>query len=446
MKKFLIIFSYLINLSIINPLSIEPVFSAEINCNSPVWKNKPICLKKQKKILDSQECLLVENKTLEIKIYKGTNIFKSLKCLPVEERILFINKKGQKKYILISKYKSLFVSTYLIFENQAAFYVNFTMPHAGYAFRTIAIDGEQYELNPKNISPYTNKYVLNKSVVRAFKNLDNSLELALDPGYIKWSVVREIPIINQYFLAKKSEWKTRSEALINRDLPTLLISQEPKDGSEIFKNSIESLVTIELGGGSSGSGFFIDDDLVATNSHVVSGAKSISVIAYDKASYEGEVVYDDELYDFALVKINPKNKYKSLPVCRNSSLKTGDPVFVLGSPGAAIVERGYLENSITGGLVSSVRFVDEQLFIQTDAAMNPGNSGGPLLNKYGAVVGISTFILSDQRIQGIYFAGEISNILAESGLIQIKSSSKDDFCGLEVKKNNFFENLFNFKN
>ena len=135
-----------------------------------------------------------------------------------------------------------------------------------------------------------------------------------------------------------------------------------------------------------------------------------------------------------------------MPVCRNSSLKTGDPVFVLGSPGAAIVERGYLENSITGGLVSSVRFVDEQLFIQTDAAMNPGNSGGPLLNKYGAVVGISTFILSDQRIQGIYFAGEISNILAESGLIQIKSSSKDDFCGLEVKKNNFFENLFNFKN
>ena len=446
MKKFLIIFSYLINLSIINPLSIEPAFSAEVNCNSPVWKNKPICLKKRKKILDSQECLLVENKTLEIKTYKGTNIFKSLKCLPVEERILFINKKGQKKYILISKYKSLFVTTYLIFENQSAFYIHFTMPHAGYAFRTIAIDGEQYELNPKNISPYTNKYVLNKSVVRAFKNLDNSFELALDPGYIKWSVVREIPIINQYFLAKKSEWKTRSEALINRDLPTLLISQEPKDGSEIFKNSIESLVTIELGGGSSGSGFFIDDDLVATNSHVVSGAKSISVIAYDKASYEGEVVYDDELYDFALVKINPKNEYKSLPVCRNSSLKTGDPVFVLGSPGAAIVERGYLENSITGGLVSSVRFVDEQLFIQTDAAMNPGNSGGPLLNKYGAVVGISTFILSDQRIQGIYFAGEISNILAESGLIKIKSSAKDDFCGLEVKKNNFFENLFNFKN
>ena len=446
MKKSLIIFSYLINLFFFNSFSIKPSFSKEINCNSPVWRNQPVCLKKQKKIFEAQECLLLENNNLEIKTYKGTNLFKSLKCLPVEEKIVFINKKGQKKYLLISRYKSLFGSSYIIFENQASFYMHFTMPHAGYAFRTIALDGEQYELNPKNISPYTNKYVLNKSVIRAFKNLENSFELALDPGYIKWSVIREIPIIKKYFLAKKSEWKTRSEALLNRDLPTVLISQEPKDGSEIFKNSIESLVTIELGGGSSGSGFFIDDDLVATNSHVVSGANSISVIAYDKASYEGNVVYDDELYDFALVKINPKNKYKSLPVCRNSSLKTGDPVFVLGSPGAAIVEKGYLENSITGGLVSSVRFVDEQLFIQTDAAMNPGNSGGPLLNKYGAVVGISTFILSDQRIQGIYFAGEISNILAESGLIKIKNSYKDDFCGLEVKKNNFFENLFNFKN
>mgnify|MGYP001169100091 CR=1 FL=1 len=446
MKKFLIVFPYLINLFFVNPLSIQPSYSAEVNCNSPVWKNKPLCLKKQKKNREAKECLLQKNNNLEIKTYKGTNLFKSIKCLPIEEKIVFINKKGQKKYILISRYKSLFGSTYLVFENQAAFYVHFTMPHGGYAFRTIAIDGEELELNPKNISPYTNKYVLNKSVVRAFKNLDNSFELALDPGFIKWSVVREIPVINNYFLAKKSEWKTRSEALLNRDLPKVLISKEPKDGSQIFKNSIESLVTIELGGGSSGSGFFIDDDLVATNSHVVSGAKSISVITYDKGSYEGEVVYDDELYDFALVKINPKNKYKSLPVCRNSSLKTGDPVFVLGSPGAAIVEKGYLENSITGGLVSSVRFVDEQLFIQTDAAMNPGNSGGPLLNKYGAVVGISTFVLSDQRIQGIYFAGEISNILAESGLIKIDNSYDDDFCGLEIIKSNFFENLFNFKN
>ena len=66
MKKFLIIFSYFINLYIINPLSIDPALSAEVNCDSPVWKNKPICLKKQKKILDSQECLLVENNNLNI--------------------------------------------------------------------------------------------------------------------------------------------------------------------------------------------------------------------------------------------------------------------------------------------------------------------------------------------------------------------------------------------
>ena len=182
--------------------------------------------------------------------------------------------------------------------------------------------------------------------------------------------------------------------------------------------------------------------MIATNSHVVSGEKDISVITYDKGSHEGQVVYDDELYDFALVKINSPNKYEPLPVCRNSTLKTGDPIYVLGSPGAAIVDKGYLENSITGGLVSSVRYVDEQLFIQTDAAMNPGNSGGPLLNKYGAVVGISTFILSDQRIQGIYFAGEISNIISESGLIKLNNSIKDEYCGLEKNTNNIFDRFF----
>ena len=103
--------------------------------------------------------MLQEDNNLKIKTYKGTNLFKSIKCLPIEEKIVFINKKGQKKYILISRYKSFFGSTYLVFENQAAFYIHFTMPHGGYAFRTIAIDGEELELNPKNISPYTNKYV-----------------------------------------------------------------------------------------------------------------------------------------------------------------------------------------------------------------------------------------------------------------------------------------------
>ena len=74
--------------------------------------------------------------------------------------------------------------------------------------------------------------------------------------------------------------------------------------------------------------------------------------------------------------------------------------------------------------------------------MNPGNSGGPLLNKYGAVVGISTFILSDQRIQGIYFAGEISNIISESGLIKLNNSIKDKYCGLEKNTNNIFDRFF----
>ena len=432
------------NILLIN--AIPSTYAADINCNSQVWKNKPICIQQQEELKKLEECQLIENDDLKINVYQGTSLFDSIDCLPLEEPLVFLNKKGDKKYILISRYKSLFGSTYLIFENQSSFYIHFTsVGYAGYPFRIIGIDGERYEMNAKNISQYTNKYILSKTQIKAFKNLQSSFELALDPGYISWSVVREIPIIRDYFLAQKSEWKTRSEALINRTLPSILISPKELDGSQIFKNSIESLVTIELGDGSSGSGFFVDSDLIATNSHVVSGANNISVITYDRATYEGQVIYDDELYDFALVKIKTENKYNPLLVCRNSSLNTGDPVYVMGSPGAAIVEKGYLENSITGGLVSSVRLVDEQLFIQTDAAMNPGNSGGPLLNKYGVVVGISTFILSDQRIQGIYFAGEISNILVESGLIKLNNQTNDEFCGLDVKNNNFLREILTIK-
>tara|TARA_Y100001968_G_C18775090_1_gene444006 strand:- start:74 stop:373 length:300 start_codon:yes stop_codon:yes gene_type:complete len=96
MKKFLILLPYLCNLFLINTLSVPPAFSSEVNCNSPVWENKPLCLRKKKQILEAKECVLLENNNLKIKIYKGTNLFKSIKCLPVEEKIVFINKKGQK--------------------------------------------------------------------------------------------------------------------------------------------------------------------------------------------------------------------------------------------------------------------------------------------------------------------------------------------------------------
>jgi hypothetical protein len=440
-KKIFLICTYIFNLLIF--VEIPRSFAVEINCDSPVFKNKPVCIKKREKLKKLNECKLIKNiQNSEIRLYKGNKLFESLDCLPNEEPLVFLNNKGQKKYILTSRVRSLAGSTYLVFENQSAFYIHFSTPVASYPFKIIGIDGEEYELSPKRVSPYTNKYTLNRKQIKAFKSLEESFDIALDPGYRKWSVVREVPVIKKYFRTKKSEWKSRSPALIGRTLPSIKVSQKPQDGSSIFKNSIESLATIELGNGSSGSGFFVDNDLIATNSHVVSGEKDISVITYDKGSHEGEVVYDDELYDFALVKINTQNEYKPLPVCRNSSLKTGDPVYVLGSPGAAIVDKGYLENSITGGLVSSVRYVDEQLFIQTDAAMNPGNSGGPLLNKFGAVVGISTFILSDQRIQGIYFAGEISNIVSESGLIKLDTSMNTKYCGLEKDANNIFDRFF----
>tara|TARA_Y100001968_G_scaffold217429_1_gene200094 strand:- start:66 stop:1163 length:1098 start_codon:yes stop_codon:yes gene_type:complete len=327
-------------------------------------------------------------------------------------------------------------TTYLVFVDQNKFYVHFTgIATSARPFRLVNIDGEEYELPVKTISQSTNQYSLKKSVIKAFKNIETSFDLAVEPGYKKWKVRREIPSIKEYFLLEKSQWKVRSPILKNKKLPDIVIQSSPLSGPKIFKKVLPSLVTVETSDGS-GSGFLIDKDLVGTNSHVVNGAQDdVTVVTYDKSKHEAKIVYEDELYDFAILQIQTKNQYAPVPICRSMTLQTGDSVFVLGSPGAAIVEKGYLENSITGGLVSSVRYVDEQLFIQTDAAMNPGNSGGPMVNKYGAVVGLSTFRPEDQSIQGISFAGEITNILAESGIMSpIRSGEdSDSICGIKTK-------------
>ena len=156
------------------------------------------------------------------------------------------------------------------------------------------------------------------------------------------------------------------------------------------------------------------------------------MIGYDKNTSKAKVVYDDQINDFAILQIESRNKYTPLPICTKQDLLTASTIYVLGSPGAAIVDKGYLENSISGGLISSVRYIDEQLFIQTDAAMNPGNSGEPIINERGAVVGISTFRPADDKIREINFGAEISYLLAESGLIKNlnKSIKTADYCGL----------------
>ena len=149
-----------------------------------------------------------------------------------------------------------------------------------------------------------------------------------------------------------------------------------------------------------GSGFFISSDgFLLTNHHVVDGADEIYVTLSDKREFKGRVVGSDRRTDVALVKIDATGLPK-LPVGDSAKLRVGEWVMAIGSPFG-------LENTVTAGIVSAKgRETGDYLpFIQTDVAVNPGNSGGPLLNLRGEVIGINSQIYSRTGgFMGISFA------------------------------------------
>ncbi len=153
---------------------------------------------------------------------------------------------------------------------------------------------------------------------------------------------------------------------------------------------------------SQGSGFIIaSDGLVLTNAHVVREAKEVTVKLNDRREFKARVLGADPATDIAVLRIDARN----LPVVRlgdSEQLQVGDPVLAIGSPFG-------FEQSATQGIVSakgrSLPGDSAVPFIQTDAAVNPGNSGGPLFDGTGAVVGINAQIYSRSGgFQGLSFA------------------------------------------
>jgi S1-C subfamily serine protease len=161
-----------------------------------------------------------------------------------------------------------------------------------------------------------------------------------------------------------------------------------------------------------GSGFLINEQgLILTNFHVVSGSSRIQVTLPDQTQYFGTALDTDRSDDLALIKIVPKKKVEVLRLGDSDRLQVGQKVLAIGDPFG-------LEGTLTVGVVSSIgRVIDgenEQRLegmIQTDAAINGGNSGGPLLDSNGAVIGINTAILGRTNM-GIGFALPINRAKA----------------------------------
>ena len=167
-----------------------------------------------------------------------------------------------------------------------------------------------------------------------------------------------------------------------------------------------------------GSGFIISaDGYVMTNAHVVDGADEVYVTLTDKREFKAKIIGSDKRTDVALVKIEGTNLPR-LMMGDSDKIRAGEWVIAIGSPFG-------LENTVTAGIISAkARDTGDYLpLIQTDVAVNPGNSGGPLINMRGEVIGINSQIYSRSGgYMGISFAVPIDEAMRVSD--QLKQSGK----------------------
>jgi serine protease Do len=196
-----------------------------------------------------------------------------------------------------------------------------------------------------------------------------------------------------------------------------LSTQSNRTRAQIIDDAKQGIILVTNPGGS-GSGFLINlEGDIVTNYHVVRNEKYHTVTFFVRRgkNIERKKIEDVELKalnplnDLAILRVDPKKleeegiPMRPLPLAKPNSLEPGDPVLAIGNPGMG---SQILEQSVSEGIVSSTsRNFNDLLYIQTTAAVNPGNSGGPMLNPQGEVVGVVTLKAIFQ--EGIAFASPI---------------------------------------
>ena len=235
--------------------------------------------------------------------------------------------------------------------------------------------------------------------------------------------------------AKETEPSVQAEAPAQaqqaaEELPQLTITQSPagvptvasdEAGAlslqEIYRRcigSVVSIVTVTPSGKASGTGIIMSEDgYVITNHHVIESAQAVSVLTADSQEYTASVVGSDETSDLAVLKIEAEG-LQAAEFGDSSVLQVGDSVAAIGDPlGTAL--RGTMTDGIVSAINRDLTVNDRTMsLIQTNAALNNGNSGGPLINQYGQVIGINVMKMGMDRwstasVEGLGFAIPIAS-------------------------------------
>jgi S1-C subfamily serine protease len=273
------------------------------------------------------------------------------------------------------------------------------------------------------------RFVLPTTLVDEIRNSPSGTELSLRVQNTVIRVGREA--VEQLRLMY-------SKAIPSWTVPQVSLSSQPVrenlSTQQLSGLSLPKVVKVSAGS-SQGTGFiFSDNGLILTNRHVVgsSPTKELQLEFVDGSTEKAKVIFISRKDDFAVLQVSSSKPLKPLPLCYGTYPIAGQEVVALGSPTG-------LANTVTRGIVSAVRRAGPELkavtpegstLIQTDAAVNPGNSGGPLLNANGEVIGIVSF--KKTAAEGLNFAVSIIDVLQQLDVKRPMVQGKTNDCGNTV--------------
>ena len=423
--------------------------AVEIDCTSPVWAGKEECEDKNrwKELVDPETGLNV------IEFEKNIDWKRKNPKLPWSKIIKYKNSYGTNELTIFDRdYKSNF-STGAI----RGFYTKWTInqldgylfTNGGCGFWTCTYESPMWRDFPSPIEIYAGEkrfkvygsngsFQIPEGFVKHLKKLGSSASVKLKVSRFKDRRFNEnfIPIgeetvksLQMLFEKNIKVWKKPGFTIAKTS-----VSKNKLDVESLASLTLPSVVKLD-GDSGQGSGFFLNNKgLIVTNMHVVSGGdKEFLITGENGLKDTGKVIFIDRRLDFALIQAKSLKSSKALPLCFANYPRPGQNVVAIGSPLG-------LAGTVTRGIISAVRAPSAQLedvvpnyvtLIQTDASISPGNSGGPLINSTGEVVGVNTWSLPGEqgRAQNLNFAISIVDILKSLDVTTPKNVKGANKCG-----------------